>query len=149
MFIPCHKIFDPSGGIKQRRAKIKCLLQPFLPNWRERMELENTPWVSCLSSSEIFPNSLVRDTGEKNLWFFPILTRTYWPGKHPVQSVGWGKEKVYSAIISPKDLTDSSFKAVNLSGLRHGSCATPSGVSRGFNVAGGLVLNGFSNSESW
>lgn len=148
MLFLCQKYIRSKSGNKTVKGK-KCHLHPFLPTWRERMEFENTPCVSYLSNSEILPNSFVRDTGEKNLWFFPILTRTNWPGKHPVQSVGWGKEKVYSAIISPRGLTDNSFKAVNLSGLRHGSWATPSGVSRDFNIAGGLVLNGFSNSESW
>lgn len=121
----------------------------FSPIWRARMQLENIPLVSCFNKSEILPNSFARDTGERNLWCFPILTRTYWPGKHPVKSVAWGRENVYSASVSPRGFTECSFRAVNSFGLREGLRDNSSSMSRDFNIVGGLVLNGFSNSESW
>ena len=123
----------------------------FLPTSRQRIEFENIPCVSSFSNSEIFPGSLARDTGERNRWFFPSLTRTYWPGKHPVRSEAWGNAKVYSATISARGCTESSFKAMNSSGLRHVFCLSlnPLVESRDLRVAGGLVLNGLSNSESW
>ena len=123
----------------------------FLPTSRQRIEFENIPCVSSFSNSEIFPGSLARDTGERNRRFFPSLTRTYWPGKHPVWSEAWGNAKVYSATISARGCTEISFKAMNSSGLRHVFCSSlnPLVESRDLRVAGGLVLNGLSNSESW
>ena len=115
------------------------------------MEFENIPCVSSFSNSEILPGSLARDTGERNRWFFPSLTRTYWPGKHPEKSEAWGNAKVYSATISARGCTESSFKAMNSSGLRHVCCLSfnLSVESRDLRIAGGLVLNGLSNSDSW
>ena len=114
------------------------------------MELENMPWVSCFNNSEIFPSSFARDTGERYRWFFPSLTRTYWPGKHPVKSVAWGKAKVYSATTSLNDLTDKSLNATNSCGFRQGflACLFPFWMSRDFKMAGGLLLNGLSKSKS-
>lgn len=146
MFI---RLFYCSVLSREKLKKNKTNSLP-LPILRERMELEKMPWVSCFNNSEIFPSSFARDTGERNRWLFPSLTRTYWPGKHPVKSVAWGKAKVYSATTSLSDLTDKSLNATNSFGFRQGfrACLISCWVSRDFKMAGGLLLNGLSKSKS-